>query len=480
MHAAATNFSGRRRFEIPRTPQGLPFAGTWTPFKPLTDVCAHYEEMPYWRECHLAAPVKVLDESTTRGVIIGPMHSLPGQWHSIVYNLDECGILRDGDQIIEYRGDAVDELGSVPYPPLHLHHIHVHHEDRSGTHSTHWFETHGDYDLTDHGYSRRIPEGYAVVFRGGKVRVEAQVNDVRHQVDLAMSADTSQRTTSLLRSTAGASRGSFVEWSLRIEFRLAAREVARRPIIKLSLWHPMTTAAMEDTLLRYHVTRSASVWWWTTRTPELCGGTITDAWVHSHRARYGGVLLVKGNHSPASLSMGMPAAWDACEPSETGTGRLCGALAQLKQRLVRDAAAARLLLCRDDDTADSVLQLQPQRGGLGGYHDRQGRLVCDSTARLDARQYTVLAFSDVLYGAQVDPFPQHTMIFLYVDLPDEVHRRVPQTMDCSPRGYSEWRLGRAAVTHGRASPLGCQIKPDEELTSDGAHRCGESCGGRDM
>jgi len=268
MHAAATNFSGRRRFEIPRTPQGLPFAGTWTPFKPLTDVCAHYEEMPYWRECHLAAPVKVLDESTTRGVIIGPMHSLPGQWHSIVYNLDECGILRDGDQIIEYRGDAVDELGSVPlhhcicitstcaiiytahkscrhkqvpYPPLHLHHIHVHHEDRSGTHSTHWFETHGDYDLTDHGYSRRIPEGYAVVFRGGKVRVEAQVNDVRHQVDLAMSADTSQRTTSFPRSTAGASRGSFVEWSLRIEFRLAAQEVARRPIIKLSLWHPITT-----------------------------------------------------------------------------------------------------------------------------------------------------------------------------------------------------------------------------------------------
>ena len=64
---------------------------------------------------------------------------------------------------------------------------------------------------------------------------------------------------------------------------------------------------------------------------------------------------------------------------------------------------------------------------------------------------------------------------VYTDLPEEVRASVPQTLDCSPRLYWEWRLGSAAVLPGRASPLGCSYKPDEEYAPDRGHRCADSC-----
>ena len=58
---------------------------------------------------------------------LGPIVTLPEQWVSAyipqrIYDTQLASI----DRVIEFTGDGVDEDGAVlPFPPLHVHHIHV-------------------------------------------------------------------------------------------------------------------------------------------------------------------------------------------------------------------------------------------------------------------------------------------------------------------------------------------------------------------
>eukprot|EP00966_Prymnesium_polylepis_P289823 6694590-Prymnesium_polylepis.1 len=99
-----------------------------------------------------------------RSFLIGPFSSSVQQWYSIAASVP---LLRRGDRITRYTGDAVrasDAATPISYPPLHVHHIHVWHPKME---SGHWWETHGDYARADDEYDYSLaspPAGRCVVF----------------------------------------------------------------------------------------------------------------------------------------------------------------------------------------------------------------------------------------------------------------------------------------------------------------------------
>ena len=112
----------------------------------------------------------------TRGALVGPLDSLPLDWHTVVlWNFTE---LEPGDRVVEFVADAVAAPGgpTVQFPPLHLHHIHV--AGGGAGHwfeghrvaaeiGAHWFETHGDYAASaSSGYGHRIPPPFCRVYHG--------------------------------------------------------------------------------------------------------------------------------------------------------------------------------------------------------------------------------------------------------------------------------------------------------------------------
>merc|ERR1711920_857164 len=111
---------------------------------------------------------------------------------------------------------------------------------------------------------------------------------------------------------------------LRLAFHLAEPQQCCRPVTKLIFWYPFTRFARQDALSRYAVTNRDSVLWWTMRSPTG-GRFLPPAWLHSHRARFAGMLLVNGRHSPLSL------AGDACL---AGVDMRCGSLTGLRSLLI--------------------------------------------------------------------------------------------------------------------------------------------------
>lgn len=221
-----------------------------------------------WRSPHPVPAVWVCDEKLVRGVIAGPFSSDPGHWTTV--GLDITSLLQSGDPITQYIGDAVFADGtSVPYPPLHMHHIHVARQrwrrdgkraggsqDQTLLYQPHWFETHGDYlQSAGVGYATNLPPGWCDVFEPGwQVLVEAQINDVRFQVDAAMSRDTrsdgSNSSNAPLHGKAASAEvaalrhghgASPLQWYLRIAFRLSPTPSCAAAH-KLLIMHPQEWA----------------------------------------------------------------------------------------------------------------------------------------------------------------------------------------------------------------------------------------------
>ena len=81
------------------------------------------EWMPTEHESRVHVSVRTCHEPRTRGMVAGPFYTRPGEWISSIVDFD---LLGEGDRVTGYVGDAVDGTGrSLPYPPLHMHHIHV-------------------------------------------------------------------------------------------------------------------------------------------------------------------------------------------------------------------------------------------------------------------------------------------------------------------------------------------------------------------
>lgn len=229
-------------------------------------------------------------------------------------------MLQPADSVVAFTSDVVNASGSaISYPPIHLHHIHV----MRGS-GVHWYETHGDYDRSERdGYRRVLPEGFCD-FTGQRAArlLLAQINDVRGSPQMGMSFDPS---ASHDKARLDVNNSRELSWFIRLKFELSPRPC--RPLTKLIWWYPVTPFASNDRLSRYEVPSRAAVFWWTMRAPRR-GVLLPPAWVHSHRARYAGLLLIRGAHSLSSLARIGP------------SGQGCKDLREARRKLVEAAARA--------------------------------------------------------------------------------------------------------------------------------------------
>ena len=410
--------------------------------------------------CH-RAPVNTTVTPTLRQALIGPLTTQAGSWTTIWLPFS---LLTAGDRILEFVGDAIDLATNkaIAYPPLHLHHIHVSLQQIGAAPKVHWFETHGDYLLTPtDGYNTKLPPGYCVVHpRNSEILIQAQVNDVRFTRESAMSiAPTPRHANGANKAEAGAPP---LNWALRILFRLAEQPQPQsqpkcRAASKLLLWHPLNSSSYREHLWRYEVDTAPSVWWWHLASP-WDGEVLTPGWLHSHRARYAGIALIDGEVEPLSLSGLEPT---ACRVKSSMN---CSSLAAIRATIV--AAAGQRLICADDPTVPSVVRIPWRAGsGVGGSYDRAGQLHCKSGVRLRKGQVlTVVSFSEARWSADVQSFPQHTMIFLYVRRSHEHGEHgveassssVSVMEDVHPtNGYGRWR-----VEEGRVERLPAYYPPE--------------------
>ena len=360
-----------------------------------------------------------------RSFIVGPFNSSVQQWYSIAATVP---LLRRGDRIIRYTGDAVHASNAatpVSYPPLHVHHIHVRHPKED---SGHWWETHGDYARAgdDHfDYSLASPPaGRCVVFDDdGPLSVDAQFNDVRFSTGTAMAGgDQGKGDQDEGRSSSNRAAEPPDTWFFRVAFEVERTRMSRvapppcTPVHKLMLTYPVDDFALNDRLGRFDAGSGETVFVWTHQLPY--GGTVAPP-VHSHvhRARYAGHLLLRGEHTLAGLVGG-----------ESGQQSLSSLLASrpptnrtatVRQIVLNRARADGSLLCSDNPSAPTFVRRPEDENGMGGIFDRQGRLECEPFAFRAGEVVTVLLFSRPIWATHLRVFPQHALLFLFYTPLDE-------------------------------------------------------------
>ena len=427
--------------------------------------------------------VRPKKSNLTRTALAGPFRSRVQEWHSLHFM---APLLRAGDRIVRFTGDAVsasDAATTIGYPPLHMHHVHV---TNAGVVAPHWFETHGDYVDADagaehgaehgaraggkSGYSLASPPAGACVLKEDEreVEVSAQVNDVRFSTGTAMAggeAGGGHTEYERLSWEALRAKAPSYSWYFRVEFELAepdggvesaqAEEIAaaarreevldlgsgpsnastaprpaRRmrasppctPVRKLALMSPMDEHAFHDVLARYDAGNRETLFMYSMAFP-YSGTVVPPGWMHSHRARHGGFLLLRGEHSLASLLARTAA--DAHRLPTQGRGAAARSYAMLLaalppadrvralRRSVLDLAGEERVLCRDDETAPTSLSIAETGDGHGGHFDRQGRTLCKPFAFRRGEMFTVFSFARPNWAAHLSVFPQHTMLFLF-------------------------------------------------------------------
>jgi len=376
----------------------------------------------------LPADVFTCNERFMRGVAVGPFYSVPGLWTSLQLPFD---LLGSGERVVAFTGDTVSPSGEViAYPPLHMHHIHVAKQDPRGDANVHWFETHGDYHMDPRrGYRRELPTGYCDVVDGHKkVTIEVQVNDVRYGSDIAMSAEAARPT---VHGPGAHPSAPPISWYLRILFELA--EHPCHSASKVLLFHPLDATVYTDMLGRYSLPAAPSLRWWTTRWPRT-GVLLPPGWAHIHRARYTGLLVVAGHHSPWTLG-GSAASQMASELGSRGhrsqehavreeCAQLphplplsCSALAEMRSLLLAAASKRDVLICHDDPDEANFVKIGAQdpggSGGHAGVHDRPGGLVCRANTFRANDALTIFSFSEARWNHNMPTFTQHTLLFFY-------------------------------------------------------------------
>ena len=118
--------------------------------------------------------------------------------------------------------------------------------------------------------------------------------------------------------------------------------------------YPVTKAAIADPLTRYWVPNTDAVFWWSLESPIAGRILHTHVWLHSHRARFGGLLFVSGQHSPDSLASIGPSCIVGSKSAgrrtaDEGASAACTDLMEVRRRLYAAAESRGILICADDD-----------------------------------------------------------------------------------------------------------------------------------
>ena len=170
--------------------------------------------------------------------------------------------------------------------------------------------------------------------------IQVQVNDVRFASGTSMAAkqhtDDSTTLTQLRKE-----HGSY-NWFLRARFELAAEHEHCTAVSKFILMYPPDLLSTQDLLSRYNVGNTPKAYSWSIEM-DVPGGILQPpAWMHSHRARHAGYVLLRGEHTMASLVS-----------AECILGQKnCDSVAGLRNELLRTDVE---VLCVDElQTPDSV------------------------------------------------------------------------------------------------------------------------------
>ena len=373
--------------------------------------------------CRERARMYSCSSGTTRALVAGPFASRPKEWHAI--SLDYSRLLTSTDRIVQFTSDAIDHESGVPvpYPPLHMHHIHI-----TRGPANHWYETHGDYGYHPiDGYTRVLPEGYCDRSALPWGLLLTQINDVRGDgQDLAMSFDEHAGAAQEEEEEALRNGGPLVQWYLRLVFRLQPDERPCKAVTKLIFWYPVTRFANRDPLARFEVRSEEAVLWWTMTSP-VSGLILERPWAHAHRARFAGIVLVEGAYNLKSL--GVLGTLHAGDNNRTYSAN--ASLASLRERIVQKATQIDALVCYDEPSVPTVAAIN------GRHYDRPGKVSCVEGRRLTAgTAYTVFHFVSPVWSAHVKAFPQHMMTFLYLD----ANSSWSQLADTFPNGYGRYAL----------------------------------------
>lgn len=245
-----------------------------------------------------------------------------------------------------------------------------------------------------------------------------------------------------------------IEWYMRLYFRMSAAPC--KLANKLILWHPVDAVVSLEKLVRFPMGAAPEVRWWTTRLRR--GGTILpETWVHSHRGRYGGCLVVAGRHSLWSLA-GMPmTARDQAMPT-TAPSWSIGSASELRAHLALRAEAAGTLVCHDVAEEPVFLRLPPAADGSGGYHDRAGRFVCETGRHFEAEEeWTVFFFSTPNFSPKMRMYMQHMLVMLRY-APD-APLRTSIVDEVFPTEYGKWELGAPMFEVCLVSNATCTARP---------------------
>ena len=142
----------------------------------------------------------------------------------------------------------------------------------------------------------------------------------------------------------------------------------------------------------------------------LSSHRIAGAYYHSHRGRFAGHLLVKGNHTPHSLA-GLDGrrcsrqARQTAPPVQQGLPFGCGSVVDARARILEAATTSGELLCHDDPSAPTFVTLPTDpKLGTGGSYDRPSRAVCRAHRFAPGETWTSFSFSRALFAKKVAPF----------------------------------------------------------------------------
>ena len=386
----------RQSSSPPPLPEAFALRARYKKHPTLQTMPAHraienYEDMPLETDILLSA------SPAERFMLMGPFETQPSEWMTTFIAPDVLAHLGVINYVTSFAAEAVDAsvhpATMLPYPPIHVHHVHVGRAERArGVMQQHWLEAHGDYAPD---YSTMTPASFCrVLGSGASLSIFAQLVDARKPPrisDVAASA-----------ALAEPSVVPALKWWLRLRFGISTRPCV--PIGKLVIWFPLTSDATRDTLIRYDVGNTERLQWWTVEL-SASGRVVPPVWVHAHRARYSGLLLLRGAQTPLDIG-GLEQ--DSC----ARTRPECTSVAALRAFLLARVDPA-TLLCHDNASAANFELVPTDDGGLGHY-DRRGQLLCAGGFEFQKRErLTVFGFTRAVWDADVAHFPMHTLVLAH-------------------------------------------------------------------
>lgn len=168
------------------------------------------------------------------------------------------------------------------------------------------------------------------------------------------------------------------------------------------------------------------------------GEIVGPAWIHSHRARHRGFLLVKGTHSMHSLTGVGP---DCAFSNDLA----CHDISAARQRVIENGGS--LVVCRDYPEVPSFETIT-SRNGVVTYFDRPGKFGCSPLSFTFGQNFTIFVFSGPVYHPGNTPntiFPQHSMIFAYYRTRDSEGRERfnrSNTIQQFAKTYGVWEIAK--------------------------------------